>query len=179
MKRRVWLLLALIPTWAGAHPVDEVVQGAYLTLLPGQLRLEVDITAGSAVVREIIKSLDTDADRNITTEEARAYAQRVLDQSTLALDGVATKWTLENVRVPAYRNLELGSDTIRIYAATERPERRGAHSLSFDNRYQPAKGRWTANVFLQPGAGWHYQVTGQQRGDEGRQFAATYTTTRP
>ena len=35
------MLLALLPRWAEAHPVDEVVQGAYLTLAPGEVRLEL------------------------------------------------------------------------------------------------------------------------------------------
>ena len=179
MRRRLWLLLALVPAWVGAHPVDEVVQGAYLTLIPGKLRLEVDITPGSAVTAVIINSLDEDGDRLVSTTEARAYAHRVLEQSTLVLDGITTSWTLETVIVPPYRNLELGNDSIRIYAVAKRPDKGGAHSLSYDNRYQPARSQWTANIFLQPGAGWLYQVTGQQRSPDGQHLAVAYTTTQP
>ena len=177
MRQRVWLLLALVPTWVGAHPVDEVVQGAYLTLAPGELRLELDITAGSAVTSEIIKSLDENADRYVTTAEAHTYAQRVLEQSTLVLDGVTASWKLENVSVPPYQNLELGGGTIKIYAVAQRSDSGGAHILSYQNRYQPEKSQWTANVFLRPGGGWHYQVTSQQRSNDGRQLIVNYTAT--
>ena len=37
MAARAWLLLALLSGSAAAHPVDEVVQGAYLTLVPGEV----------------------------------------------------------------------------------------------------------------------------------------------
>jgi hypothetical protein len=33
---------------ADAHPVDEVVQGAYLTIAANEVRLELDITPGRA-----------------------------------------------------------------------------------------------------------------------------------
>jgi hypothetical protein len=35
-----------------------------------------------------------------------------------------------------------------------------------------------ANVFLQPGEGWQYRVTGQQRSDDGRQLTVHYTAAR-
>ena len=49
--RPVPLLLALLGA-AEAHPVDEVVQGAYLTLTPAGVELELDITPGSAVAAD-------------------------------------------------------------------------------------------------------------------------------
>lgn len=179
MRWHAWMLLALFPSWAGAHPVDEVVQGAYLTLVPGALRLELDVTPGVEVVNTILESLDENADQRVTDSEARAYAQGVLEQSAITHDGVAVSWTLENVSVPPHQNLKLGSDTIKIYAVAKRPDSSGAHTLSYENRYQPAKSQWTANVFLQPGAGWRYHVTGQQRSDDGGQLTVNYTATRP
>ena len=51
-------LLALAAGPALAHPYDEVVQGAYLTLAPGQVRLELDLTPGPAVADALLKALD-------------------------------------------------------------------------------------------------------------------------
>jgi len=172
-------MLALFPNEAGSHPVDEVVQGAYLTLVPGALRLELNLTAGTEVANTVLASLDMNADQRITEAEARAYAQGVLERSSITLDGVRVSWTLENVRVPPYRNLQLGTDTIKIYAVDERPDRSGAHTLSYHNQYQPAKSQWTANVFLEPGAGWQYQVSGQRRSDDGQQLTVNYVARRP
>jgi len=171
----MWTLLTLLLCFVEAHPVDEVVQGAYLILALGEVRLELDVTPGSQVAGTLLKSLDANADGRITEAEARAYAGRVLAQSTLALDGVAVPWRLDKVSVPPYENLETGNDILKIYAVAKRPDRTGTHSLSYQNRYQPAKSQWTANVFLQPTAGWQYQVTGQQRSDDGRQFTVKYT----
>jgi hypothetical protein len=187
VARRAWLLLALFGSSVLAHPLDEVVQGAYLTLLPGELRLELDITPGTQVADAVLtvlnpktnKEADQEADHIITDAQARAYAQSVLQQSTLVLDGVAAPWSLERVSVPPYQNLKLATDTIKIYAVAKRPDRAGALTLRYENRYQPAKSQWIANVFLQPGPDWRYEITGQQHSDDGRLLTVTYTAASP
>ncbi len=172
------VLLALAVHGARAHPVDEVVQGAYLTLAPEELRLELDITVGSGVAKTMLSALDHNADKRVTDLEARAYARAVLDQSTFMLDGVAGYWVLHGVTVPPFRSLELGTDTIKIYAVAKRPDRAGARTLTYQNRYAPGKSVWAANVFLQQAVGWHYQVTGQQRSDDGQRLTVRYIVTR-
>jgi hypothetical protein len=172
------MLLALLPRWAEAHPLDEVVQSAYLTLAPGEVRLELDLTPGIEVAGALLQALDADADRAITEAEAEGYAERVLARSSLTLDDVAMSWMLGEVDVPPYRSLELGGGTVSIHAVARHPDGAGAHVLSYRNDHQPAASRRTANVFLQPGEGWRYRVTGQRRSDDGRQLTVTYTVAR-
>lgn len=179
MKQLVGVLLASLLCVGQAHPVDEVVQGAYLTLAPGVVKLELDLTLGTQVAGAVLDTLDVNADQSIADAEARAYAQAVLEQSTLTLSGVAVPWTLDRVVVPPYQNLNLGSDTLKVYAVAERPDALGEQSLSYQNRYQPVKSQWTANVFLQPAAGWQYQVINQGRSNDGRQLTVAYQVTRP
>jgi hypothetical protein len=172
------MLLAVLPRWADAHTLDEVFQGAYLTLAPGEVRLELDVTAGINVAEAVLRVLDADADRTITEAEAEEYARYVLAHSTLSLDGVAVSWRLDRVIVPAYANLELGSDTIKIHAVAERSDTPGEHAVAYRNSYTPPEARPTANVFLRPGEGWDYRITRQQRGDDGRELIVTYTVSR-
>ncbi len=161
-----------------AHPVDEVAQGAYITLAPGEVRIELDITPGPAVAGALLRSLDTNADRRVTDEEARAYAERVLKQSTLTLDGVAVSWTMKRVRVPPYANLEQQGDTLKIYGLAKRADRAGVHSLTYQNRYAPAQGWCIANVFLAPDAHRRYEVSAQEHSDDGRLLTVRYTMAR-
>ncbi|MDP9766129.1 hypothetical protein [Deinococcus enclensis] len=179
-RRRLTMLLACVfgGAPAGAHPVDEVVQGAYLTLIPGKVQLELDVTPGQAVSSTVIKALDANSDGRISTSEARSYATRVLNQSTLTLGGTPVRWTLDRVEVPVVPHLKVGGGILKIYAFAPRADRAGVQTLTYQNRYQPAKSQWTANVFLQPGGGWAYQVTGQTRSNDGRQLTVTYKVTR-
>ncbi|BDP43285.1 hypothetical protein DAETH_32540 (plasmid) [Deinococcus aetherius] len=177
MRRFTLTLLALWSGWAGAHPVDEVVQAAYLTLAPGAVQLELDLTPGVQVVGTIIKALDPNGDGKVTAAEARTYAGRVLGQSTLSLNGVAVPWTLEKVEVPPVALLKEGG-VLKIYATARRADRPGAQTLTYQNRYQPVKSQWVANIFLLPGAGWQYGVTGQGHSNDGRQLTVKYIVAR-
>jgi hypothetical protein len=168
-----WLLL--LPGWAAAHPVDEVVQAAYLTLALGEVRVELDLTPGIAVADAVLWSLDANADQRIDAMEARSYAQRVLQQSTLTLDGVTTPLRLEKIIVPPYPELKSQGGTLKIYAVAGRTDRAGGHTLSYGNHYEPAKCQCIANVFLQPAAGWRYQVARAQHSDDGRLLLVAYT----
>jgi hypothetical protein len=174
-----WLVFFLLPDWIAAHPVDEVVQATYLTLAPGAVRLELDLTPGALVSQAILQALDTNADQHITDAEAKAYAERVLKQSTFTLDGMATAWRLEKVNVPLYQSLKLEGNMLKIYAVAARTDKAGTHTLSYDNRYQPAQSQCIANVFLQSGAGWHYQVISQKHSDDGRRLTVNYIDTQP
>jgi hypothetical protein len=171
-------LLALAAGPALAHPYDEVVQGAYLTLAPGQVRLELDLTPGPAVSGALLKALDRNGDQKVSEQEARAYAQQVLDQSTLMLDGAAARWRVERVETPDYQSLKLQSDTLKIYAVADRADLPGSHTLSYANRYQPAKSQCIANIFLQPGGGWRYTVAGQKHSEDGRGLTVSFTGAR-
>ncbi|MCV4776709.1 hypothetical protein OFM21_28425, partial [Escherichia coli] len=93
--------------------------------------------------------------------------RQVLEQSTLRVNGAAASWTLDQVEVPPVSTLKVGG-VIKIYATAKRPDRAGAQTLTYQNRYQPVKSQWMANIFLLPGAGWRYAVTGQQHSNDGR-----------
>jgi hypothetical protein len=77
---RAWLLLALFSSSAAAHPLDEIVQGAYLTLVPGEVRLELDITPGTEVAGALLRALDTHADQ-LVNQHANAGNRLPISQT--------------------------------------------------------------------------------------------------
>lgn len=178
-RRALYALLAVLPGAAPAHPIDEVVQGAYLTIAPGEVQLELDLTPGVEVVSLILPALDPDGDGAVSATEARAYAEAVLADSSLALDGEPTAWTLVAVEVPDPALLAQGGGFVRIDAVAPRPDREGEGVLAYENRHEPAKSLWMANVFLRPGEGWTYAVTGQERDARGQALVVSYEATAP
>lgn len=161
---------------ACAHPVDEIVQGAYLTLTAGRVELELDLSPGSKVAGSVLRELDTDGDGRASDAEARAYAQRVLAQSSLKLGSNPARWTLERVEAPPLAHLRTGNAALKVYAFAPRTDAAGQQTLSYQNRYRPAPSQWIANIFLRPGGGWTYAVTSQSRSNDGRSLTVTYTT---
>jgi hypothetical protein len=177
-RRLLAALLALLPRSVEAHPLDELAQSAYLTIAPGEVRLELDLTPGIEVAGPLLHAMDGDGNRMVTGAEARIYAGDVLARSSLSLDHVATSLVAGDAEVPPYRRIEPGGTTISIHGTAQRLDSVGAHVLTYRNDHQPGASRRTAHVFLRPGNGWQYRVTGQQRSDDGRQLTVTYVVTR-
>ena len=166
------LLAAMMTaTAASAHPVDEVVQGAYLMVAPGRLRLQLEITPGPAVAATVLRVLDADGDHVFSRAERRAFAERVLRQAALSIDGRSVSWRFDQIGVPAYAIVEQQAGTIQLFAdaplvADGKPRR-----LVFLNAYRPARGPTTTNIFAAPGSTCMF--AGQRRSDDGRMFAVT------
>lgn len=171
--------LVLAPTLAIAHAEDEtrIVQGAYLTVKPQEVRIELNLIPGTQITRQFLVEVDTDADGDITQEEAGTYATSVLARNSLTYDGEALEWVLDAVSIPSPEDLASGADFIRIFAIAPRADSAGEHILAYRNNYGPEDGQWTAFTFFQPSAGFSYAVVDQSTGEDGRSVIVTYRAT--
>jgi hypothetical protein len=167
--------LAVLP--ALAHPLDEVIQAAYVTVAPGEVQLELEIQPGSLIAAGVARAIDANGDGAISEGEARAYAERVLKASALTLDGVSAPLRLLSVRAPIYANLARG-DILHIYASAPRRMRAGQAMLRYANGYALPKSQCQANVFLSAGGGWSFQVDSQAHSPDGRQLSVAYRVVR-
>lgn len=177
MRRMIAVLVLGFPGWVSAHPVDEVVQGAYLILGPNEVKLELDIAIGTEVAAALLPAVDPDGDGIISAAEMQAYASFVLQQLVITLDGTKATWALVDAAAPDYAMLVSGNALIKINAVVARADRSGTHVFHYLNPYQPAKTLRIANVFLQPSEGWQYKIITQDHSDDGAQMAVSYTAT--
>jgi hypothetical protein len=165
--------MTLTPPAAHAHPLDEVVQAAYVTLAPGEVQLDLEIQPGSLVAAGVARAMDANGDGRISDGEARAYAARVLQASTLTLDGVPAPLRLLRVQTPSYANLARG-DILHIFAVASTRMRPGPAALRYANRFAPVKSQCQANIFLSVGGGWNFTVERQDHSPDGRQLDVAY-----
>jgi hypothetical protein len=154
-----------------------MVQGAYLTLAPGEVRLALYLAPGSPEARRILTALDTHGDRPLTETEARRFGEQVLRQGALALDGVAVPWTLDHMAVPPYRVAKSGHETLKVHGVARWADTEGAHTLDYQHLFPPATAR-AADVCLQPATGWHCEVTRQDRRDDEGRLHVSFTRRR-
>lgn len=181
MSRLHWLpglVLCALPFGAVAHQVHEIVQNAYLTLAPGELRLELDLLPGTDVAEAFLADLDPDGNGEVTRAEAEAFAGWVLDRSELLMEGVDADWVLNDIEVPGPSLLASGHSSVRIFATARRTDPDGAGRIVYANRYHPAASQWMANVFVAPAAGMTYRIDVQTRSDQGQELTADYTVFR-
>ena len=180
VRRSASALLAVLSGSALAHPVDEVVQGAYLFLAPGEVRLQLELAPGAQVAGQVVGALDPNADGEVTDGEARAFAEGVLEQSTLTLDGTVAAWSLKSIDVPDLEMIRTGNTVLTIAATAIRPEEAvRRHELTYENRYEPTETLWMANIFVQPASDWRYVVTSQERSWDGSRLTVTFEVAEP
>jgi hypothetical protein len=157
---------------AFAHPLDECVQAAYLKLGPSTLELELDLTPGERVAPTMLKLIDQNQDGNIGQPEAQRYAESVLEDLRLILDGRSQTLTLESVVPPPTDVFLAGGGTIKINARANLTDATGTHSLEFRNAHAPVKSGYLANVFVQSG---EVKILEQKRDATQQDFRVRYS----
>src|SRR3954464_3227923 len=85
---------------AEAHRIDEYVQNTYIDPAPDRTTLELNLTPGVLVAPEMLALIDTDGDGEISETEGDAYANEVLRDITLEVDGEPQPLTLTSSQFP-------------------------------------------------------------------------------
>lgn len=173
-----WLALiglTIVATPAGAHPLDEYIQATYVTVSPGTATVELKLSPGVLVVPSVLTRLDPDGDQQIADTDARAYADDLLRQVTLRVDGTALPLTINDLQVPTYQLTQAGYGTlvVRALAALPAAADGSSHELTVRNANTADNPRFQINAFVSD----HTAVTlgPQQRDSEQRQLEVTFT----
>lgn len=155
----VALLLALLsgagiltPQAAQAHPIDEYLQATYITVAPDDIALELDLTPGVLVAPQLLPAIDTDGNEQISDAEGQAYADTVLRDLLLQVDGERLILSPTRVDVPTYLNLQAGYGTFRVFANAALPDSMtDTHQILYSNGYAPPGATYQVNAFVDKG----------------------------
>ena len=94
-------LLVLLSGPTAAHRLDEYLQATVISLEKDRVEASLRLTPGVAVSATVLAAVDANSDGAINDGEQRAYAQRVLHDLSLTVDGtvgyvsglcVSSKW---------------------------------------------------------------------------------------
>jgi hypothetical protein len=167
MLRRFALPLAWValPSIALAHRLDEYLQATLVTIEPGEIRLQINLTPGVAVAEQVLALMDRDHDGTISTNEATAYAESLKRDLLVRLDQrkVALKLTASNFPSPA--ELRSGSGIVQVeFSANVGVVAAGAHKFTLKNRHLPALSVYLFNA-AQPKSG-SVHITRQKRNEQ-------------
>src|SRR5829696_1507612 len=114
----ILLLAATLPAKeASAHPLDEYVQNTYIDPASDRTTLELNLTPGVLVAPEMVALIDTDGDGEISETEGDAYANEVLRDISLEVDGEPQPLTLTSSQFPTPLDIRAGMGTIRLQVA--------------------------------------------------------------
>lgn len=164
MKRLLagFLCAVAFQATAAAHVLDEYLQAAQIALAPDGVRVELRLIPGVQVADRVFAMIDVDGDGQISSAEEQAYAQRVLQDITLEVDGRRAPLTLTGIEFPSRREMSEGMGAIRLdLTAAAALGATGEHQLSFRNDHLPELGVYLANAMVPTTEA--IKISGQQR----------------
>ena len=134
---------------ASAHRRDEYLQAARLAIGPDRVDLSLDLTPGIAVADTVLGGIDRDGDGTIATDEAEAYAARLLEALSLDVDGRPLPLQLVRTLFPTVESARAGEGAIQIEVIAPLPRLSlGRHDLRFSNRHRPEISVYLANALV-------------------------------
>ncbi len=138
-------LLCLSGAPAFAHRLDEYLQATLFSIQKDRVQAQMRLTPGVAVSAFILSGIDTNGDGVISDAEQRAYAERVLRDVSLSIDGHALTPRLISVEFPGMEEMKQGLGEIQIQFGADLPPGGSERRLVFENHHQSALAAYLVN----------------------------------
>lgn len=142
------VIVASLGTPAFSHRVDEYLQATLVSVEKDRVLLSLRLVPGVAVSSTVIASVDTDGDGVISQSEQQAYAQRVLADLSLTIDGKRVTPRLVSVDFPQVEQMKEGLGKIRMEFTAAIPRSGGNRRLVFENHHQPRIAAYLVNCLV-------------------------------
>lgn len=128
-------LLLSVATPAFAHRVDEYLQATTISVGKDRVQAQIRLTAGTEVYATVLAAIDTDRDGVLSSAEQRAYAERVLGDLSLAVDGARLPLRLVSSSFPDLEVMRDGRGVIQIDFDAAVPRGGSDRRLVFENHH--------------------------------------------
>jgi len=164
------------PTVAAAHPLNQFLQLSYVTVASRSINVELDLTPGVLIAPQVLPTIDTNGDKQISPAETRAYADRVVKALVLRLDDHEQPLTVTQVEMPPYLTIQAGYGAIRIFVRAALPAPlTGTHRLVYRNTYHSTADAYQVNAFVAQGTA--IDLAPQQRDARQQSLTMAFTST--
>ena len=167
----VVLMSAAAP--ARAHRLDEYLQATTIDLEKERVAVQIRLTPGVEVIRAVLGVIDGDGNGEISQREQRAYAERVMRDLSLVVDGQAARLRLISATFPSIGQMKEGLGDIELNLEADVPAGGGNRRLAFENRHQRAVSAYLANCLV-PGDP-DLRITAQRRNEDQSRYEVEYT----
>jgi hypothetical protein len=173
-RDRSLTVAALLLVWAAsAHRVDEYLEATTISLGTDRIEGQIRLTPGVAVAAFVMTGIDTDGDGRVSDGEQRAYAERVLRDVSLSVDGDRLRVRLVSTTFPEAEAMKEGLGAIQVDFGADVRREGGARTLVFENRHQKGIAAYLVNC-LEP-RDPEIRVTAQRRNYEQSHYEIDYT----
>jgi hypothetical protein len=172
-KTFIFAVLLSLPATLFAHRLDEYLEATILSLDAGRVVGSMRLVPGVAVSTAVIASIDTNGDGVISEVERQTYAQRVLNDLSLSVDGQPLALRLISADFPPLDGMKQGIGEIHIDFSAELPEGGLNRQLIFENRHKSEIAVYLVNSLI-PGDR-NIQITAQSRNENQSFYQVGFT----
>ncbi len=158
---------------AFAHRLDEYLEATTISLEKDRVAAQIRLTPGVAVFPLVIATIDTDHDGVISNAEQRAYAERVLADLALSIDGDRLRLQLVSTTFPKVEEMREGLGDIQVDFAAVVPAYGPRHKLVFDNHHLNPVATFLVNCLAPSDP--DFQVISQSRNYEQSHYQLEYS----
>ena len=156
------LLMVASPGWA--HRLDEYLQATMFSVERDRIEAQVRLTPGVAVFPFVMASIGDDR---------KAYAERVLCDLSLSVDGARLRLSLVSVKFPAVEEMREGLGEIQIDFRASVPAGGPNRTLVFENHHQSAIAAYLVNALVPRDPS--IRLVGQKRNENQSTYRLDYT----
>jgi HupE / UreJ protein len=141
-------ILLLLGGPACAHRLDEYLEATILSVEKDHVQASMRLIPGVAVSSSIIASIDSDGDGVLSAAERSAYAERVLGDLSLRIDGNRLTPKLVSASFPRVEEMREGLGEIHIEFSADLPPGGANRRLILENHHQVRKAAYLVNCLL-------------------------------
>ena len=141
-------LMVLAASPAAAHRLDEYLQSTLISVQKDRVQAQMYLTPGVAVFPALLAKIDTDGDGTLSQAEQRAYAERVLGDVSLAVDGERLSLRLVSLEFADPADMKEGRGDIHLELLADLPHDRPKRSLIFENRHETRISAYLINCLV-------------------------------
>lgn len=164
MKRRLLLVTAWFLSLSGvasAHRLDEYLQATLLTVGQDRVQGSMRLIPGVAVSAGVVAEIDRNGDGVLSVGERQAYAERVLRDWTVSIDGRPVTPRLVSMSFPGIGEMREGLGEIHLEWAADLPAGGHTRRLVLENMRRDANTAYMVNALVPQDR--TIEITGQQR----------------
>ena len=138
-------ILLSVGTPAFAHRLDEYLQATTILVSKDRVRAQIRLAPGVAVFPVVLASVDADGDGVITKAEELAYAERVLRDLSLTVDGDHLRLRLISSKASSVEEMKEGRGDIQLEVDADVPRGGQSRRLVFENHHQAGIAAYLVN----------------------------------
>ena len=164
--------LLFLANTASAHRIDEYLQATVLALKANRVEASMRLIPGITIAPAVITSIDSNHDGSFSDQEQRIYAERVLADLSITLDGQSVRPRLIHWAFPQPAQMREGLGEIHVDYEVDVAKGGPTRSLTLVNRHWNRGSVYLVNVLVPDDSSIH--ILTQTRNEQQTLYELNY-----